>query len=138
VLVVEVSLAEAGRTHLWSMTCCVRREVRSQAVRERRSRLDLVTEQFGGPTMRATNQAAMNGCERLDSRGRIRIRVSTRSQDIVRDAAEGVLRWWLFAPYRAAERTLLAAAVKDAGRRKTSSVVSALVGHGADANVPWW
>lgn len=101
VLVVEVSLAEAGRTHLWSMTCCVRREVRSQAVRERRSRLDLVTEQFDGPTMRATSQAAMNGCERLDSRGRIRIRVSTRSQDIVRDTAEGVLRWWFVAPYRA-------------------------------------
>jgi len=47
--VVEVSLAEAGRTHLWSMTCCVRREVRSQAVRERRSRLDLATEQFAHP-----------------------------------------------------------------------------------------
>jgi len=43
VLVVEVSLAEAGRTHLWSMTCRVRREVRSQAVRKRRSRLDLAT-----------------------------------------------------------------------------------------------
>jgi len=47
--------------------------------------------------MRGTNEAAANGGERLDSRGRIRIRVSTESQDIVRDTAEGVLRWWLVA-----------------------------------------
>lgn len=50
VLVVEVSLAEAGRTHLWSMTCCVRREAWSQAARERRSGLDLATEQFAHPS----------------------------------------------------------------------------------------
>lgn len=99
--VVEVSLAEAGRTHLWSMTCCVRREVRSQAVRERRSRLDLATEQFAHPFDGGTNEAAVNGRERLDSRGRIRIRVSTESQDIVRDMAEGVLGWWLVALNRA-------------------------------------
>ena len=49
--VVEVSLAEAGRTHLWSMTCCVRREAWPQAMRERRSRLDLATEQFARPAM---------------------------------------------------------------------------------------
>jgi hypothetical protein len=48
-----------------------------------------------------TNEAEANGRERLDSRGRIRIRVSTESQDIVRDTAEGVLEWWLFALYRA-------------------------------------
>jgi len=44
-----------------------------------------------------TNEAEANGRERLDSRGRIRIRVSTESQDIVRDTAEGVLEWWLVA-----------------------------------------
>lgn len=49
--VVVVSLAEAGRTHLWSMTCCVRREAWPQAARERRSRLDLATEQFAHPSM---------------------------------------------------------------------------------------
>lgn len=49
--VVEVSLAEAGRTHLWSMTCCVRREAWPQARRERRSGLDLTTEQFAHPAM---------------------------------------------------------------------------------------
>jgi hypothetical protein len=51
--------------------------------------------------MRVTNEAEANGRERLDSRGRIRIRVSTKSQDIVRDTAEGVLEWWLVALNRA-------------------------------------
>jgi len=49
--VVEVSLAEAGRTHLWSKTCCVRREAWPQARRERRSGLDLATEWFAHPAM---------------------------------------------------------------------------------------
>lgn len=92
--VVEVSLAERWSHASLVDDHCVRREVRSQAVRERRSRLDLATvfSRFT-PAMRGTTEAAANGSERLDSRGRIRIRVSTESQDIVRDTAEGVLRW---------------------------------------------
>lgn len=70
-------------------------------MRERRVGLDLATVQLDHPAMRVTNEAAANGRERLDSRGRIRIRVSTESQDIVRDTAEGVLEWWLVALNRA-------------------------------------
>jgi hypothetical protein len=75
------------------MTCCVRREAWPQAMRERRSGLDLATEESLTPAMRGDEEAAANGRERLDSRGRIRIRVSTESQDIVRDTAEGVSEW---------------------------------------------
>jgi len=88
--------------------------------------------------MGVRTEAAANRCERLDSRGRIRIRVSTRSQDIVRDMAEGVLKWWLVALNRAEGARFWLLRSKDVGRRKTVVRRSALVGHGADENVPWW
>jgi len=104
------------------MTCCDRREAWPQARRERRSGLDLATEESLTPAMRGDDRgrgertrearfagsnphSGFNGVARHRARyGRRRlgvvtgrplpdIRVSTESQDIVRDTAEGVSEW---------------------------------------------
>jgi len=122
--VVEVSLAERWSHASLVDDHCVRREVRSQAVRERRRRLDLATEQHGSPFDGGSGEAAVNGCERLDFAGsnphssfdevaRHRARHGRRRPEVVaRRSLPG------------GENTLLAAAVKDEARRKTSPVVA--------------
>ena len=110
------------------MTCCVRREAWPQAMRERRSRLDLATEESLTPAMRGGDRgrgertrearfAGSNPHSGFNGVARHRARYGRRRPGVVavRSLPSG-------------SHTLLVAAVKHSGRRKTVRVASELFG----------